>query len=383
MQSKSILNILTSLKLTVVCLACAIILVFTGTLAQVNLGLWEVQARFFHSFLVWWPLGKTGFEIPVFPGGYAIGAVLLTNLVAAHLERFKLTWKKSGIFLVHFGLILLVLGQLTSELFQEESAMTIEEGETKNYSEAYRKYELAVVDKTDPVQDRVVAVADSYVAKHKTIILPNLPFTLNVIRYMPNSTVAPQPFEGSAPVQTTNGLTGRVFLREDPKTLNMERRNLPSAIVELISRDGRSLGTWFLSTWLSGTPSFDLGDKSYEISLRPTRRYKPFAMTLLDFRFDRYPGTGIPKNYSSEIRLQNPQTGEDRNILIYMNNPLRYEGETYYQADFNKETEKGTVLQVVRNPSWLMPYISCSFVTLGLIVQFLIHLVRFVGRRRQ
>jgi hypothetical protein len=36
----------------------------------------------------------------------------------------------------------------------------------------------------------------------------------------------------------------------------------------------------------------------------------------------------------------------------------------------------------VRNPSWLTPYAGCGIVALGMIVQFMIHLVGFVSKRK-
>ncbi len=87
-------------------------------------------------------------------------------------------------------------------------------------------------------------------------------------------------------------------------------------------------------------------------------------------------------NFSSRLRLQRPDTGEDREVLIYMNHPLRYEGETYYQSSFDRD-DQGTVLQVVRNPSWLTPYFSCVMVGIGLMLQFSIHLTRFARRRHK
>ena len=69
-------------------------------------------------------------------------------------------------------------------------------------------------------------------------------------------------------------------------------------------------------------------------------------------------------------------------LLIYMNNPLRYAGLTFYQASFEPGNDRVTILQVVRNPSWLIPYIACSLMSLGLVWQFTIHLVGFVGKRR-
>src|SRR5262252_2107997 len=80
-----IIDIFTSLKLTIVCLAAAMALIFAGTLAQVHLGIHEAQERYFQSMFVWWPPDARGFQIPIFPGGHLIGAVLLINLIAAHL----------------------------------------------------------------------------------------------------------------------------------------------------------------------------------------------------------------------------------------------------------------------------------------------------------
>jgi hypothetical protein len=94
-----------------------------------------------------------------------------------------------------------------------------------------------------------------------------------------------------------------------------------------------------------------------------------------------YPGTDIPKNFSSRVLLQRPATGEKREVLIYMNNPLRYAGETYYQSGFDPDNH-GTILQVVHNPSWLTPYFSCVLVGVGLVVQFAIHLLGFTRKRR-
>src|SRR4051812_6634700 len=94
-------KLLTSLKLTVVCLGIAVILVFVGTLAQVDEGLYQAQVRYFKSFLIYWTPHGSHSKIPVFPGGYLLGTVLLANLLAAHISRFKLTRKKAGILMIH------------------------------------------------------------------------------------------------------------------------------------------------------------------------------------------------------------------------------------------------------------------------------------------
>lgn len=164
MALERLLRFFSSLRLTVVCLGLAVLLVFFGTLAQVDEGLYAAQSRWFRSFLVvnarlgWLP-------VPVFPGGYLIGGVLLVNLVMAHAARFRLSWRNSGLLLAHSGLILLLLGQLFTDMFAVESAMRLEVGETRNYSEDFSRNELVVIDTTDPGSDRVVAIPESVVAR--------------------------------------------------------------------------------------------------------------------------------------------------------------------------------------------------------------------------
>ena len=114
--------------------------------------------------------------------------------------------------------------------------------------------------------------------------------------------------------------------------------------------------------------------------MRQRREYKPYHISLLDFSHDKYPGTEIPRNFSSRVRIDNPVTGEDREVLIYMNHTLRYDGATFYQASYDTD-DLGSVLQVVRNPSWLTPYLSCVLVGVGLLVQFLTHLIPFLKRK--
>jgi cytochrome c biogenesis protein ResB len=141
-----------------------------------------------------------------------------------------------------------------------------------------------------------------------------------------------------------------------------------------------------LSSQTSTPQEFDYKGKSYRLAVRFTRYYKPFSLKLESFTHERYRGTDIPKNFASVIRIQRPATGEDREVKIFMNNPLRYHGETFYQAgyhpDNDKLTHKITILQVVHNPSWLTPYFSCALVALGLVVQFGQHLFGFVQKRR-
>src|SRR2546423_14852308 len=101
-----LIKIFSSLRLTVVCLGLGLVLVFIGTLAQVDLGLYKAQNEYFRSLFIFWSPKGASWKIPVFPGGYLIGGVLLVNLISAHFKRFTLSRKKAGIWLVHIGIIL-------------------------------------------------------------------------------------------------------------------------------------------------------------------------------------------------------------------------------------------------------------------------------------
>ena len=365
----------TSLRLTVVCLVLGMLLVFFGTLAQVELGLFKAQNEFFRSFLVYWGPKNASWRIPVFPGGYLVGGVLVVNLIASHIKRFKFTRDKAGIWLVHFGLILLLLGQLMTDVLSRESMLHLREGETRNYSEASRQVELAVVDTTEPDSAKVVAIPQEVLMRRQEINNSELPFTVRVKSFFANSAVEELGTNSPAVPAATQGIGVRAAVREVPRVTDMDHRDVPSAIVEIVTPQG-SLGSWLVSEYVNGDQSFTWNHRTYQLALRPRRYYQNFSLQLKEFRHDVYAGTEIPKNFSSRVVLQRPDTGENREVLIKMNTPLRYAGETFYQASFDPDNH-GTVLQVVHNPSWLTPYFSCILVGAGLILQFATHLLGF------
>jgi cytochrome c biogenesis factor len=106
---------------------------------------------------------------PIFPGGYLLGILLLLNLVAAHIKRFHLTWNKFGINLTHLGIILLLVGQLFTDQFAQESVMSFKEGETKRFSEATREFELAFTRPVEGDQDEVIAIPAELLRKGETV----------------------------------------------------------------------------------------------------------------------------------------------------------------------------------------------------------------------
>ena len=371
--------VLTSLKLTIACLGLLMVLVVSCTLAQVDLGTWGAVSKYMRSFIVWWDIPGTGLRLPVLPGGATVGLLLGANLIAAQLSRLERSWRKVGIWIIHAGLILLFVGEFVTAAYQVDMQLAIEQGQTLNFLENTRELELSITDTTDPAHDEVYGVPASVLAREKLVLVPGTPLSVKVKRYYTNVQLGMRG-EGSGPPIADRGVGANVSLVEEPPIASDERKNTSAALIEPFA-GGRSYGTWLVSTGLGAPQSFLHEGRSYALSLRPMRKYLPYSVTLKKFSHDIYPGTDIPKNFSSLVHLSRPSTGEERDVLIYMNQPLRYDGKAFYQASFGKG-DTLSILQVVENPGWLLPYISCFLVTAGLLVHFAMMLRRGQAKRR-
>src|SRR6266536_160688 len=230
-----LLKFFTSLRLTVVLLAFGILLVFVGTVAQADEGLYNAQARYFKHWFVW-GITMFGHRIPIgLPGGYLLGTLLLVNLVAAHIKRFQFTTKKIGIQLTHAGVILLLVGQLTTDLFSRETQLRFAEGQTRSYSESGVHYELAFIPDADADTEEVVAIPEALLAKGEDLKHEKLPFTIRVKKYWSNSEPSFRaPMMQSAPPLTTNGLASSFDFRPAPETRSMDSKNVPTALIEIV-----------------------------------------------------------------------------------------------------------------------------------------------------
>jgi len=385
---RKLVDLITSLKLTIVCLAAAMVLIFAGTIAQVHLGIHEAQQRYFQSLFVWWPPEGRGFKIPIFPGGHLIGAVLLINLIAAHAKRFRWAWRKLGIHLTHAGLIIMLAGGLFTDLFAVESHMRLSQGDTKNYSEHLRLMQLAVIDTTDPEFDQVTAIPEALLRRSRTIEHASLPFQIVVRNFFKNSRLQmlSEATTGARPI-ANQGPGAQIVVESVPRATGVDDRDVVTAAIEIVPIDfatdatAPSLGTWLVSDALGAPQTFSCAGRTWQLVMRPARYYQPFSVTLQKFTHERYAGTEIPKNFSSHITLIDPERSVNRDVLIYMNHPLRYRGETFYQAGFQQD-DSASILQVVHNPSFIAPYIACVIVAAGLLIQFGYHLVGFSRRRR-
>ena len=481
----------TSLRLTVVCLALGVVLVWVGTVAQADEGLYQAQVRYFKQ---WYVIGATlwGHHIPiVLPGGYLLGTVLLTNLVAAHIKRFKWGWGKLGIHLTHAGIVVLLVGQLATDMTQVESRMNFAEGETARYVQDHKAHELIFATDASDGQEQIVSLPEALVAGGGEVTHAELPFAVRVKEYHINGDIVlhrsvdeatgklgtalatvsgqyasadglatqaerAQESEGrvavwrealaavgesdtkdlvaaakriagdkdraaklceelknrfqhemlarftaqggamrlaaerlgnkdakALPGAASAGAGPDVFATALPEVRDMDHNNLPYAVIEMID-GGKSLGTWLMTPLLK-TQEFTAGGKTWRAQFRGERRYLPFSLTLTKATHKNYAGSDTPKDFRSRVRIDNATTNEHREVEVSMNNPLRYGGLAFYQYQMTKDdldrSPGSSVLQVVKNPSWLAPYIGCIVVAAGMLWQFLHHLAGFIKKR--
>ncbi|MBT8484508.1 MAG: hypothetical protein HKO59_16140 [Phycisphaerales bacterium] len=448
-----------SLRLTVTLLALATFLVFAGTVAQIDKGIWTVVDEYFRcafariELRIFFPRDM---DVPGafwFPGGWLIAGLLLVNVLAAHLVRFKLKatggrllagvtvvgvgaallwlvlagvfdqdvaatesaafWRvlfrlakgggvaivlmigcvllfrrRAGIVLLHSGIILLLVSEFITGAFAVEGRMRIEAGEAANYVEHMRSVELVFTDRTDADVDRIAVVPSNRLRAGERIDDPDLPVEVEVRRVMRNSQVVDARRVGpEVPNEATAGSGLQAVAVDQPEASGTDTEqtiDIPAVYATLRHRTGEEIGTFLFTPWLRGTrlerQEITVDGRPYDVRLRFARTYKPYRIELLEFRHDKYVGTEKPKNFSSLVRLIDEERGVDRTVKIWMNNPLRYAGETFYQSSF-EPGKNLTILQVVRNDGWMIPYLSCMLVGVGMSVHMGLVLVDFLRRR--
>ncbi|MBD3794795.1 MAG: cytochrome c biogenesis protein CcsA [Epsilonproteobacteria bacterium] len=106
---------------------------------------------------------------------------------------------------------------------------------------------------------------------------------------------------------------------------------------------------------------------SVAISVGSKKITVPFAITLVDFQLERYPGSASPSSYASEVLLNDPKDGvNNMPYRIYMNHVLDYKNFRLFQTSYDPD-EKGTVLSVNHDIGVIPTYAGYALLILGMI----------------
>jgi ABC-type transport system involved in cytochrome c biogenesis permease subunit len=600
---------LASLKLTVTLFGFSIFLILAGTLAQVELDIWDVVSDYFRCWFAWVPvrtfhplfapyLDLSGIDTRVgmlFPGGYLIGTLMALNLATAHSLRFKIqakgprltgglvvaaigvvaTWlviesghgsnsvqaatigwdtlwrllqvlvvslllvtkwgiyskwsenrteslslcgvyvglviagyflfnprealiddsgmrilwqlvkgcgasvimlagcvmlfrKRAGVVLLHAGVGLMMLNEVVVDTSHVETQMRINEGESVNYADDIREFELVFVNRAREDQNEEIIIPKSMIVAAGRPDTPSgpelsddeMPFDVEIVQFMQNSnpverrqlqieiasTLGVPPFQVNTaddladltsdeskvkqvyddlektlgtPLSTDvrkklvsiDDVINYAFEEWNPATTGpgetmivSEVRagagtdsggavDLTAAYVRVTEKGtGKELGTFLTGVFFElvkrseWTPNrVKVGDETWDVYLRFKRYYKSYTVELQDVSKTDYVGTSTPRDYRSVVQITDPETGDDFEQHIWMNNPLRYAGETFYQQNYGPPDsvtgKESTTLAVVSNTGWLIPYVSCMIVATGMLAHFWIVMMRFLRRR--
>ena len=351
---------LSSIRITVVCLSLLFVLTFWGTVAQVNQGLYSSQERFFNSliFFVWgW--------LP-FPGARLVLWVLFINLLCVTITRFR-HYKISthfGILIIHFGLLLYFVAAFVTFHGAKESHLTLMEGEGSNVSSAYHEWELSIWIQ-EGNKRQVIASDLKNLHSGQILSFEEIGLTFLVKEFYPNS--QPYEIEGTEPkLKNDSGIHG---LKSIPSLIEPEK-NFPGGIFK-IKNGSSDLGDILLFGGEIKPTKITYQGKEYFLQLRRKRMLLPFVLKLKDFKMEVHPNTQIARSYESLVEIQNNDV--TREVLISMNKPLRYKNFTYYQASYTID-ELGrelSTLAVVRNSGRILPYVASLLTFGGLALHFL------------
>ena len=153
----------------------------------------------------------------------------------------------------------------------------------------------------------------------------------------------------------------------DPGKENMQMNSSPDAVKFAFRMGDKTAETIIFGR--AGTTGKEypvqLGDMRVTASYGSKLITLPFALKLIDFQLDRYPGSMSPSSYASEVVLIDQEQGVNMPFRIFMNNILDHRGFRFFQSSYDKD-EKGTILSVNNDPGTPITYIGYLMLTIGI-----------------
>ena len=390
---KQIFNFLSGFGVATTCLLLLFVLTWLSTLEQPEKGLYEVQKRYYDAE-AWYVIP----DLPILPkingksvcvplpGAYVVSFVLFINLFLGGIIRIRKGWKKIGVIIAHFSMISLLVAGFVSHHYSKEGIMFVYEDDSSDFAQSYYDYTIEVSEIIDGQKTAPYVVDAKYLASldpedTRKFKFPELPFDVDVSYWMRNSELiaAKGSQRGNFPV--VDGLS----LQWTDNAV-MEEENAAGCFIDVLPKEGSAGGSKLL---LYG-PHVDMvtatvDGRVFGFNLVREVWPMPFSVRLDSSVGEYYPGTTKPSSFQSEItRFADHTDGADegeKNYTIKMNEPMRYNGYTLYQARWSGETERAqSGFAIVKNPSDQWPKYSIYMSIVGLTIHFGVMLGSYIMR---
>ena len=385
-----VFDFLSGFGLATVTLLLLGILTWLATLEQIDNGLYLTLNKYFSWKSLYLIPEINGKMVPLpLPGGYWVCAVLLLNLTLGGLVRIRKGRKQIGVLISHFGIIFLLIAGGVAHHFSERGNMQVFEGQSSNAAEDYFEYVVEVAEVVDGKTGKIHVIrgddfSDLGNGGIRRFDIPEVPFDLDITGYFRNA--KPVSINERAPDRGQEPFDG-YWLMEQPDEENAESNT--AAVFARIVHEDKTLSAPFILAGASFHPyTVQVGERIFTVDMRKRLWPMPFTVKLDKFTAAFHPGTMKPSKFVSEItRVEN---GSEAKVTIQMNEPMRYEGLTFFQASYGPPgagpgDKMYSVFEVVRNPADKWPEYSLYIVAFGLLIHFLMKLFSFLtgGSRKK
>lgn len=367
-----------SYGLAITVLSFLLLITFLGTLSQKDIGLLDSQRKYFDSWWLIHDFDLGGMLVPVpLPGGGLLMVILFFNMLCGAVIHIRKGWRTIGVLISHLAIMFMLAAGFVSFLYKTEGAMPLFEGQASDQYQSYheRIIEIHRYDASGKGDEKALVIpmkqfVDLDPGKARTFFAKDLPFEMQVTGYRRNANI----------IQAEDGDKTAIdgYRVQEVKHAKEDEANVSAVAITVKLKDGTEQRAIL---WERQMEPFTVkaGDVSYAISLTRMKWKLPFAIRLNDFVRELHPGTMKAKKYTSHVTKIT--SGQEEPKVVTMNVPVRDQGFVVYQASFSQNTNgEQSVFTVVTNPSDQWPLWSCVAVSIGLIIHFLMHLVRFLSR---
>ncbi len=381
---KWIYDFLSGFKLATLLILLLLALTWLSTLEQVDYGLYPTLNKYFHWKALWLipEINEKKIWI-VLPGGYYVCALLLVNMILGGIVRIRKGKRQIGNLISHFGIVFMLIGGGAAHHFSERGNMAIYEGETSDVAEDYMEYVIEVAEVKDGKSDLYHVIRGKHLTdleggNSRVFDFKGLPFSLKVSGYVnnafPTSVLELAPQKGEL---VTDGYY--LLKKKDEKASEL---NTAGAYAQVIFEDGEKSAPFILAARSFQPFTVRDGERVFTVDMRKKLWEMPFKIALDRFNAEFHPNSGRAKKFESYVRRI--ENGQEADVKIHMNEPMRYEGLTFFQANYGPQNAKPgdkmyTVFEVVRNPADKWPEYSLYVVILGMLVTFLTKLFGHIG----